>query len=423
MKHDPEIMEAVRSAINDCTRGIDEAPSLRYQILKQAKGEPPVKKKFSIAVAIAMVMMLLVSGAFATTLFHSEVLSWLFRNDETQPSQEIVDLLEQPKLHRQTDLIDLTLTETLYDGRKLSVSLTLENPTDEQLIYTISDAKLNGETLFAESTLLPYGGTYGQALGGEVNSQALSNAARVIATFIGAADVQEGTTYFPAPTPAPLQATDAAEFSLLVEVYRAHAPLAYLTPGENLTDSTFLSQGVLALEQETNLVQLKELLDAPDPSLLEKVESQVFTFPIHMSDIAVTTVSAAPGVYGNELFSLEVEAFNLSATSGLLKGTITIPAPVSVKDQLPKDMSFFLVFPEDVYQDAQETNNATLALQLKTQSGSGYIDLASSEPAAYEIDASFGATPGTLPTGVYLVWMTDNNGVLDWDTSLYIPMK
>ena len=39
----------------------------------------------------------------------------------------------------------------LFDGRKLSVSLTLQNPTDGLLIYTIGQAKMNGETLVAGS--------------------------------------------------------------------------------------------------------------------------------------------------------------------------------------------------------------------------------------------------------------------------------
>ena len=39
MKSDLEMMQAIRSAIDDCTKGIDEAPSLQYQIARKAKGE------------------------------------------------------------------------------------------------------------------------------------------------------------------------------------------------------------------------------------------------------------------------------------------------------------------------------------------------------------------------------------------------
>lgn len=421
MKNDREIMQQVRSAIDDCTRGIHEAPSLRYQILKQAKGEPPVKKKISAALALAMVMILLVSGAFAATLFNSDVLSWLFGNDDIDPSQEVLDLLDQPNQHQLTDYIDLTLTETLFDGRKLSVSFTLQNPTDELLIYTIGDARLNGEDLFAESALLPFAEGYGQALSGEVDGQAISSTARVVATFAGASAPQE--EHMVAATPAPLHSADPAELSAQVDVYRAHAPLAYLAAGETLTESTFLGQGTLAIEQESNLLQLRELLAHPDATLLEKVETKTFTFPICMGKANLTTVSALPGVYWNDLFSLEMQEFTLSATSGQLKGRITIPSPVKVKDTLPADLSFFYAFPEETFEQAREHDDFMMSLPIRTQSGAGAIDPESDQLATFDIDASFGATHGTLPRGVYLVWMTDNLGKLDWNTSLYVPMQ
>ncbi len=417
MTNDREIMQQVRSAIDDCTRGIDQAPSLRYQILKQAKGEPPVKKKISVALALAMVMMLLVSGAVAATLLNSDVLSWLFRNDDIEPPQEILNLLEQPNQHQLTELTDLTLNETLFDGRKLSVSLTLQNPTDGLLIYTIGQAKMNGETLVAESALLPYGDGYGQALGGEVNGQAIPSEARVVATFIGTAGPQDSAA------PLPLQAADSAELSIQVDVYRAHASLAYLADGETLTGSTFLSQNTLAVEQETNLLQLCELLATPDASLLEKVESHTFIFPVRMGQATLTTVNAIPGVYENGLFSLEMQEFTLSSTSGQMEGRITVPAPAQVKDALPEDLSFFYVFPQEVFEEARAHNDFTQALRLVTQSGSGWIDLDADQPATYDVEASFGSTPGALPSGVYLVWMTDNNGTLDWDTAIYMPMQ
>ena len=47
MKSDQEIMQSVRVAIDDCTKGIDDAPSLQYQIARKAKGEEPVVKKIS----------------------------------------------------------------------------------------------------------------------------------------------------------------------------------------------------------------------------------------------------------------------------------------------------------------------------------------------------------------------------------------
>ena len=37
MKSDQEIMQSIRAAIDDCTKGIDNAPSLQYQIARKRK--------------------------------------------------------------------------------------------------------------------------------------------------------------------------------------------------------------------------------------------------------------------------------------------------------------------------------------------------------------------------------------------------
>ena len=39
MKSDQDIMESIRAAIDVCTKAIDNAPSLQYQIARKAKGE------------------------------------------------------------------------------------------------------------------------------------------------------------------------------------------------------------------------------------------------------------------------------------------------------------------------------------------------------------------------------------------------
>ena len=60
MKNDQEIMNKIRSAIDDCTRGIEEAPSLQYQITRKAKGEDPVAKKISTT-AILVIALIVIS--------------------------------------------------------------------------------------------------------------------------------------------------------------------------------------------------------------------------------------------------------------------------------------------------------------------------------------------------------------------------
>ena len=58
MKTDQEIMNSIRAAIDDCTRGIDEAPSLHYQIARKAKGEEPVVKKLSTSAILVIALVI-----------------------------------------------------------------------------------------------------------------------------------------------------------------------------------------------------------------------------------------------------------------------------------------------------------------------------------------------------------------------------
>ena len=67
MKSDLEMMQAIRSAIDDCTKGIDEAPSLQYQIARKAKGEEPMAKKISMSVVLVAALMAITVVAFAAT--------------------------------------------------------------------------------------------------------------------------------------------------------------------------------------------------------------------------------------------------------------------------------------------------------------------------------------------------------------------
>lgn len=418
MKNDRQIMERVRTAIDDCTRGIDDAPSLRYRILQQAKGEAPVKnvkKKWKTALALSLAMLLLAGSALAITLTRSDTLNWLFGKDADVP-QEVENLLNQPGEEQTSETVALTLNETLFDGKNLTVALTVKNTTGEQLIYVVHHARLDGESLFAETALLPYGGDYGKVMGGSIEGENIPAETKVIATFNATTSMgekAEAGTIPTGPVHTPLQAKENAQLSLQVDVYRPAARLAFLQEGEYLASEAQLAPGVMAVERDSHLVLM------PGNLLMEKVDSKAFTFTIHMQKAAVTTVKAAPGVYEGDKFSLQVEGFTLSRTGGELKGVLYGP---EANEKLPEDLSFFLVFPEETFEQARQTGDTTLALRLAGQSGAGYVEQ-NGEPFTYEISAAFRANTGTLSRGVYLVWYTSNNGELDWNTAIHVPLK
>ena len=60
MKSDQEIMQSIRAAIDDCTKGIDNAPSLQYQIARKVNGGEMMAKKISAA-AILVIAIIIIS--------------------------------------------------------------------------------------------------------------------------------------------------------------------------------------------------------------------------------------------------------------------------------------------------------------------------------------------------------------------------
>lgn len=65
MSHDPMNVNAVRSAIDDCLSGVSALPTLRHDILQRARGETKVKKKLSLALIVAVVLIMAAVTALA----------------------------------------------------------------------------------------------------------------------------------------------------------------------------------------------------------------------------------------------------------------------------------------------------------------------------------------------------------------------
>ena len=78
MKSDQEIMRSIRAAIDDCTQGIDEAPSLQYRIARKARGEEPVAKKVSTTVIIVLALLALTITAVAAGIIYNQ--NWYYNN-------------------------------------------------------------------------------------------------------------------------------------------------------------------------------------------------------------------------------------------------------------------------------------------------------------------------------------------------------
>ena len=73
MNDDLKLTESIRDAIDACTRGVDEAPSLRCRVLQKARGEEPMIKKASMTLVIALIILALAAVAVAATVLWKDV--------------------------------------------------------------------------------------------------------------------------------------------------------------------------------------------------------------------------------------------------------------------------------------------------------------------------------------------------------------
>ena len=122
MKSDQEIMQRIRAAINDCTKGIDAAPSLQYQIARKAKGEERVVKKIS-ASAILVITLVVVSmtAALAAGL---GLFGELAQNPRGDSRLSEVDKVADPIGLEWTteDGITIRIEQAYYEGNRVFIS-------------------------------------------------------------------------------------------------------------------------------------------------------------------------------------------------------------------------------------------------------------------------------------------------------------
>ena len=103
MKTDQEIMNSIRAAIDDCTRGIDEAPSLHYQIARKAKGEEPVVKKLSTSAILVIALIVITTVALAAGIIYNQEWYWNHRNSYEKANRPevyeaiIANMVENPE--------------------------------------------------------------------------------------------------------------------------------------------------------------------------------------------------------------------------------------------------------------------------------------------------------------------------------------
>ena len=126
MKSDQEITKLIRDAIDDCTRGIEEAPSLQYRIVRKAKGEEPMVKKISTAMILVIVLIIVfMTAALAAGLGLFGQLAQDEKNGDSRLS-----ILEEEAETVSTSLttgdgITIEIGQAYYEGNRVFMSYRL----------------------------------------------------------------------------------------------------------------------------------------------------------------------------------------------------------------------------------------------------------------------------------------------------------
>ncbi len=125
MKSDQEIMQNIRTAIDDCTKEIDNAPSLQYQIARKAKGEEPVVKKISAsAILVIALIILMMTAALAAGL---GLFGELAQNQDTDKRLAQLDEVSEPMSVSLVtdDGITIEIGQAYYEGNRVFMSYRL----------------------------------------------------------------------------------------------------------------------------------------------------------------------------------------------------------------------------------------------------------------------------------------------------------
>lgn len=163
-----DLRTEVRLRIDRRLSALEEDPFLARRILALEKGkEKRMKKRITISfVAVLAIMVLTLGAAFAWS--QSKIAEKLFGDVEYAP-QEVMEQIQTPETQKTSPLCAVSVDEVLYDGYTLHASVTIQNPTEETLLYTIDGLWLDGQRLYNSALLSEGAGTAGMLLGGTVD--------------------------------------------------------------------------------------------------------------------------------------------------------------------------------------------------------------------------------------------------------------
>lgn len=331
--------QELRQALDEAISGCQLSEYRKRQILAQRKGDDePVKKKFTVSLAVVIAVMILTLGA-AVALIHSNIAAHLYR-DGAQAPEALLSQIQTPQETAATSLGSLTLDEWLYDGRALHTSLTIHNPTGETLLYTVDSLILGSLPLdrTGGDLLMEGPGSAGVLLGGAVEGTELP-ASHALYHEAAYGHLFDGDGKYLAQNPLP-----EGEQTLRVEVavWRpVNAP--ELVNYRDFEGSDITDTKNCLITDETGYCDLWRFRHAEDYRAYnasqsgaavyadgfrelgwaELVDTIVLEAPVDLRDDAVQQVELTETSYQLDGCTLTLTRFQLSHAGGVLEGDLT----------------------------------------------------------------------------------------------------
>lgn len=140
--------ERIKRAIDAQLSGTRPDGRTAARVLAQLRGEDKVKKKFSAALAFALVLMMLAAGAFAAAKRFGVM---DFNPDQAGNDAYVQHILTIDEAH-ENDYMTLTVNEAVFDGSALSVTMDIapKSGADAVFVYPRMTAVCGGEELFTD---------------------------------------------------------------------------------------------------------------------------------------------------------------------------------------------------------------------------------------------------------------------------------
>lgn len=333
---DNELKIKVQHAVDHRLSGLEGDPWLARRIINGEKGERPVmKKKISVSI-LAMIIALLLTMSAAFALVHSNIAGTLFGSQENAP-QELLDQIHTPQETASTALGVLTIDEWLYDGKALHTSLTIANPTQETLLYTLDGIWLNDERITYDISYTDGAADSGFLLGGMVDvaempsSHTLYNRGSELyrydenGQFQGYADLPEGKATLKASFAVwrPLRQPELVDYKQYEGVDVTETK-DHLIAGENGRSELWLFRPdkydlVTYADQLPSEVYAEAYSELGWAELVDTVEVEI---EVYLSKDQVSRVQPRGLEYENGSVRLVLDTFDMSHAGGEVSGWV-----------------------------------------------------------------------------------------------------